>query len=410
MIMQEPIFFDIEKKLKNTKIRAGKIITPRGMIETPAFVAVGTKGTVKSLTPEQIEKTGTQVLIGNTYHLYLQPGEKIVEEAGGLGAFMNFKGPTMTDSGGFQVFSLGAGYGEGGSKFISKKEFDSNTETLSVFDENIASVHGKLAQVDEDGVTFTSHLDGSLHRFTPERSVEIQHALGADIFFAFDECTSPSASYQYQKEAMERTHDWATKSLKTHKRNIEASKRQAIFGIIQGGPYEDLRKESARAIGGMDFDGFGIGGSFTKEEVFDVLNWVSDILPEEKPRHLLGIGEPLDFFTGVEGGCDTFDCVLPTRFGRTGTLFTEDGRMIILNAEYKNDFSPIEKNCGCYACLNFTRSYIAHLFRAEEMLGATLATVHNLYFINNLVKNIRQSIFDGTFFDYKESFASRYGK
>ena len=259
-------------------------------------------------------------------------------------------------------------------------------------------------------MTFTSHLDGSLHRFTPERSVEIQHALGADIFFAFDECTSPSASYDYQRDAMERTHDWAVKSLNTHKRNIEASKKQSIFGIVQGGPYEDLRRESARVIGEMDFDGFGIGGSFTKEEVSDVLSWVSDILPAEKPRHLLGIGEPLDFFTGVEGGCDTFDCVLPTRFGRTGTLFTERGRMIILNEEYKKDFSPIEKSCGCYACVNFTRSYIAHLFRAGEMLGATLATMHNLYFINNLVKNIRQSIFDGTFFEYKESFYSSYLK
>lgn len=390
--------------------RAGKIATPRGIIETPAFSAVGTKASVKSLTPEQIRDAGTEVVLANTYHLYLEPGEEVVKKAGGLGSFMNWEGPTMTDSGGFQVFSLGAGMGSGASKFVSKKDFERNENILSVFDERIASEHGKLAQVDEEGVTFTSHLDGSLHRFTPERSIEIQHALGADIFFAFDECTSPVATYQYQKEAMDRTHDWAARSLRTHKNNIDAVGKQAIFGIVQGGPYEDLRKKSAEVIGSMDFDGFGIGGSYTKEEAGDVLQWVGAILPEEKPRHLLGIGEPLDFFTGVEGGCDTFDCVLPTRFGRTGTMFTKDGRISILNVKYREDFGPMEEGCLCYTCRNFTRSYVAHLFRGEEMLGATLTTIHNLFFINQLMKNIRESILNDTYFKFKEEFVSRYGK
>ncbi len=405
-----PIRFSIEKKNTKNFARAGKITTPHGTIETPAFVAVGTKGTVKSVTPEQIKESGIEVVMGNTYHLYLEPGEKIIKKAGGLGNYMQWKGPTMTDSGGFQVFSLGTGMGEGHSKFISKKEFEEHEKGISVFDKDLATMHGKLAQVDEEGVTFTSHLDGSLHRFTPERSVEIQHALGADMFFAFDECTSPKASYQYQKEALKRTHEWAKRSLGAHRQNVEAGKRQGIFGVLQGGPYEDLRKESARVISEMDFDGFGIGGSFTKEDVSVALLAVASILPEEKPRHLLGIGEPVDFFEGVEGGCDLFDCVLPTRFGRTGTLFTKDGRIIILNAKYRDDLSPIEEGCGCYTCRNFTRSYIAHLFRATEILGATLATIHNLFFIAHLVGNIRQSILDDRFSEFKGEFIRRYGK
>ncbi len=402
------ISFSIEKKILGKLGRAGKITTPHGEILTPAFTAVGTKGSVKSLTPEHIRDAGSQAVLANTYHLHLEPGEELVAKAGGLGTFMNWSGPTFTDSGGFQVFSLGAAFGEGSSKFISQKEFDEKVNAVVVFDENLATSHGKLAQIDEDGVTFTSHLDGSLHRFTPERSIEIQHALGADIFFAFDECTIATAPYAYQREAMERTHRWAERSLKTHRQNIRASQKQAIFGVLQGGPYEDLRKESAKSIGAMEFDGFGIGGSYTKEQLPDVLRWVNAVLPEDKPRHLLGIGEPLDIFAGVELGCDTFDCVLPTRFGRTGTLFTENGRLPIKNAKYREDFSPIEKDCACYTCQNFTRAYIAHLLRSGEMLGATLATIHNLHFINHLFERIRQSIFDGTFFELKEKFYKSY--
>ncbi len=400
--------FDIIKKTKERSARVGKIHTPHGTIETPAFIAVGTKATVKSVGPAEVKNAGIQAVLGNTYHLYLEPGEKVVEKAGGLGKFMNWSGPTFTDSGGYQVFSLGAGFNAEHSKFISKKEFDSNTTTAVLFDENIATEHGKLAQIDEDGVTFTSHLNGSLHRFTPERSIEIQHALGADIFFAFDECTSPTASYEYQKEAMERTHEWARRSLKTHRHNIEASKRQAIFGIVQGGPYEDLRKESARVIGGMDFDGFGIGGSFTKEEVANVLRWVGEILPEEKPRHLLGIGEPLDFFTGVEGGADTFDCVIPTRHGRNGSLFTKNGRVIITNAQYKESMAPLEEGCECYACTNFSTAYISHLVRNGEMFGATLCSIHNLYFLRKVVDDIRVSILEDRYLEFKDQFVVKY--
>lgn len=407
--MKSAISFAIDTKCGEI-MRAGKITTPHGVIETPAFVAVGTQATVKSVTPEQIKSTGIQTVLGNTYHLYLEPGEKIVGGAGGIGKYMGWEGPTFTDSGGFQIFSLGAGFGGGEhTKFISKKEFDEHTHTAVLFDENIATMHGKLAQIDEEGVTFTSHVNGTLHRFTPERSIEIQHALGADIFFAFDECTSPTASYEYQKQAMGRTHEWARRSLSTHRQNIGAGEKQAIFGIVQGGPYEDLRKESAEVIGEMDFDGYGIGGSFTKEEIGAALSWVTPYLSEEKPRHLLGIGEPLDFFTGVEGGGDTFDCVLPTRLGRTGTVFTKRGKMNLKKPEYREDFSPIDENCDCYTCRTFTRSYLNHLFHAKEMLGGTLLSIHNLYFTAHLVDGIRQAIIDDSYNAYKENFIRAWG-
>lgn len=416
VISMSAIIFEREKKIKKFQARTGVIKTSHGEIKTPAFVAVGTKATVKALNPEQIKSCGVQVVLGNTYHLYLEPGEKTVEKAGGLGKFMGWQGPTITDSGGYQVFSLGAGFENGKTKFVSREEFDKNTKKAVVFDENLLTVHEKLAQVDEDGVTFTSHLNGSLHRFTPERSVEIQHALGADIFFAFDECTSPLASYEYQKEAMNRTHEWAKRSLRAHRNNTGAQKKQAVFGIVQGGPYEDLRKESAKVIADMDFDGYGIGGSYTKEEVGNIWKWIGEILPPEKPRHLLGIGEPLDFFVGVEGGGDTFDCVAPTRLARNGTLYTNRGKITILNAEYREDFSPIEEGCRCYTCsprpggVNFTKSYVAHLLRSKEILGATLASIHNMYFISNLVENIRISILEDRYFEFKEEFTNGYLK
>ena len=384
--------FKIEKKIPGRLGRAGVINTPHGEIKTPAFVTVGTKATVKALTPEMVNNLGAQVVLSNTYHLYLQPGDELVAKAGGLHKFMNWSGPMMTDSGGFQVFSLGAAFGEGGvSKFALQNFAKQNLGGQAKEDPDREPI-AKLAKIDEDGVTFKSHIDGSEHRFTPERSMQIQHNLGADIIFAFDECTSPSADYDYQKQAMERTHRWAERSFNEHKK---LGGNQALFGIVQGGRHKDLREESARVIGGMDFDGFGIGGSFDKEDMGTAVGWVSAILPEDKPRHLLGIGEPEDILEGVKNGADTFDCVTPTRMARNGTLITKAGRLNILNAQYREDFTPIEEGCGCYTCQHYTRAYLAHLFRAKEMLAGTLASVHNLYFLINMTNEIREKIING---------------
>ncbi len=413
----ESFGFKIEKQLDRKLGRAGVLTTPHGKINTPAFVVVGTKATVKALSPEQVESLGAEVVLGNTYHLYLQPGEKIMKEAGGIGKFMNWKGPTMTDSGGFQVFSLGAAYGLKLSKFGKSGRSDSSKSDLGKKVSKITSVEdlhddapkkdtANLAKIDEDGVTFKSHKDGSMHRFTPERSIEIQHHIGADMIFAFDECTSPEASYEYQKEAMDRTHRWAERSLSAHKK-LESDKR-ALFGIVQGGRFEDLRRESARTISKMDFDGFGIGGSFEKKDIDAAVEWVNGILPPEKPRHLLGIGEPIDLFAAVEYGCDLFDCVAPTRIARNGSLFTAHGKINILNARFVKDFGPIDEGCKCYTCTNFTRAYLSHLFRENEILGLTLASIHNLFFIVNLVKKMRQAIFDDTFFELKKGFLATY--
>lgn len=261
------------------------------------------------------------------------------------------------------------------------------------------SQHGRLAVIDDEGVSFTSHLDGSPHRFTPERSVEIQHALGADIFFAFDECTSPSESYEYQKEAMERTHRWAERSLKAHRQNINASKSQAIFGIVQGGRHEDLRKESARAISSLGFDGIGIGGSFSKEDMRGALAAAVGELPEELPRHFLGIGEPGDILEGIYNGMDLFDCVAPTRLGRHGSIYTKHGVIHLKNEKYRTDFSPLSV---------FTRAYVSHLLRSGEMLGAVIASMHNLGFILQLVSGARQAIVDGRFNEYRADFIREY--
>lgn len=386
------INFEILKKDAKGKARAGILHTPHGDIETPAFVAVGTKGTVKGVTVPALRELGLQTIIANTYHLHLQPGSGVVKEAGGLHAFMGWDGPLLTDSGGFQVFSLGVGFGKTVSK-VTREELDVESKIATVFDEDVASQHGKLAQIDDEGVSFTSHIDGSLHRFTPERSVEIQHELGADIFFAFDECTAAEADHDYQEEAMQRTHRWAERSLRAHRQNIEAGKHQGIFGIVQGGRYEDLRRESARTLAGMDFDGYGIGGSYQKFDLDTAVGWVTDELPEDKPRHLLGIGEPEDLLTGVQQGIDLFDCVQPTRLARTGTVYGPLGKkMTLTKAEYTRDFTPIDANCRCSVCQTYSRSYLSHLFRAHEMLGATLASVHNLHFLIELVKGERVRI------------------
>lgn len=401
--------FTITDTIKNTLGRAGVLHTPHGEILTPAFVTVGTKATVKSLTPEAVLGAQAQVVLANTYHLYLQPGEDIVARAGGLGKFMNWSGPTMTDSGGFQVFSLGAAYGKEISKVV--KITDPSLMIPERFDDAAAP---SLAKIGNDGVSFKSHLDGSMHYITPEKSIQIQHALGADIIFAFDECTSPAEDLRYQEEALGRTHRWAKRCLEEHlKLNATQENQQALFGIVQGGRDERLRKESAKVISemmvdGAGFDGFGIGGSFAKEDMGTAVKWVNEVLPPEKPRHLLGIGEPEDLFMGVENGIDLFDCVAPTRQGRNGTIYTSTGKVSILNTRYRDDFTPIEEGCECYTCQNYTRAYIAHLFHGKEMLAGTLASTHNLYFLCNLVDTMREAIQDGTFFEFKKSFLEKY--
>jgi len=400
--------FQIKARAPRSGARAGLLTTPHGVIHTPAFVPVGTKANVKGILPDALLSLGAEVVLANTYHLYLAPGEKIVQDAGGLGKFMGWLGPTMTDSGGFQVFSLGAAFGKTISKFV--KEESPAEESVAIYDENVASQHGQLAIIDDEGVSFTSHLDGSLHRFTPERSVEIQHALGADIFFAFDECTSPTEPYEYQREAMERTHCWAKRSLKTHRQNIDANKRQALFGIVQGGRHEDLRKESAREIASMGFDGIGIGGSFSKEDMKGALAVAVGELPEELPRHFLGIGEPGDILEGIAQGMDLFDCVAATRIGRHGSIYTRHGIVHLKGEKYRTDFTPLDQEVRTSDVLTsgFTKAYVAHLVRSGEMLGSVICSMHNIGFIINLVKGARQAILDGRFDDYRADFVRFY--
>jgi queuine tRNA-ribosyltransferase len=404
-----PLKFTIDARTGT--VRAGTLETPHGPIKTPAFVPVGTKAGIKGVLPEQLKALGAQVVLANTYHLYLQPGEKVIEAAGGLGTFMGWDGPTMTDSGGFQVFSLGAAFGRNITKIAKGEELPNDLQEnnrVAVYDEEVQSQHGQLAVIDEEGVTFTSHLDGSLHRFTPERSVEIQHALGADMFFAFDECTAPTEPYEYQREAMERTHRWALRSLKAHRQNLNANRKQAIFGIVQGGRFEDLRSESAKEIASMDFDGFGIGGSFSKEDMEGALQAAIKELPEDKPRHFLGIGEPGDILTGVAEGMDLFDCVAATRLGRHGTIYTSRGPINLRNEEYKNDFTPLDPNVLVPGTEQFTRGYVSHLLRSKEMLGQIIASMHNLGFITQLVDGAREALLNGTFETYRKDFVTKY--
>lgn len=390
--------FTITKKEPNSLMRAGVVTTPHGQIQTPAFVVVGTKATVKGVTPEMIQQTGAQVVLANTYHLYLQPGDEIVRDAGGFPKFMGWNGPTMTDSGGFQVFSLGAAYGTKVSK-------------VAKADEEVAVDQSKAGQqlchIDEEGVTFKSHINGSLHRLTPERSMEIQWNLGADMIFAFDECTSPQAPHAYQTEALDRTHRWAKRSLARHEA-LDPENRQALFGVVQGGRFEDLRRESAQTLGAMNFDGFGIGGSFNKDDMATAVAWVNEELPEEKPRHLLGIGEPADIFAAVENGCDLFDCVTPTRHARHGLLYTYDGPINLLNSRFKTDHSLLDPETGSYTGTKYTKAYLAHLYRSKELLAATLGSVHNIHFMVQLVSGMRQAIVEGRWEGYRDSFLRRY--
>lgn len=400
----KPISFSVLKKLDGSLGRAGLITTLHGEIETPAFVSVGTKATVKAITPEQLKDLGAQVVLANTYHLYLDPGPERLEKFGGLQKFMNWSGPTMTDSGGFQVFSLGAAYGKELSKVVSITD-----PRQMLAERSLDGETPSLAKIGADGVSFRSHHDGSLHYITPEKSIDIQHHIGADIIFAFDECTSPSETFEYQEEALERTHRWAKKSLEYHKSKPNAE-TQALFGIVQGGREESLRKKSADYISSLEFDGFGIGGSFAKEDMETAVKWVNEILPEDKPRHLLGIGEPEDLLMGIENGVDLFDCVAPTRNGRGGTLYTHSGKVNIRNAEFRDDTNTLDAECDCYVCKNYSRAYLCHLFRTHEMLGGTLGSIHNLHFIVSLVKRARQAILDENFPEFKKFFLSKYLK
>ncbi|MGP9758468.1 tRNA guanosine(34) transglycosylase Tgt [Corynebacterium sp. AOP12-C2-36] len=391
--------------------RTGVIHTPHGDVHTPAFIPVGTKATVKTLTPEQVRSTGAEAVLSNAYHLYLQPGEEIVDTAGGVAAFENWHGPTYTDSGGFQVMSLGVGF---------KKVLAMDVTNLTEGDIRAAKKE-RMALVDEDGVDFRSVIDGSKHRFTPEKSMQIQHSLGADIMFAFDELTTLVDTRVYQEQSVERTHRWARRCLLEHERlTLERSHRplQSLWGVVQGAQYEDLRRKAARGLvdlsqeaedaGRRGFGGFGIGGALEKENLGTITGWVCDELPEDKPRHMLGISEPDDLFTAIAAGADTFDCVAPTRLARRGGVYTLDGRLNLMAGRHRHDFIPIDAGVGGYVCDNYTRAYIHHLLRAKEYLAGTLCTLHNIHFMVTLTNNIRRSIEDGRFEEYRDEFLGRY--
>ncbi len=398
--------FTPEATLPNGRGRTGTIHTPHGDIATPAFVVVGTKATVKAVLPESVAQVGAQAVLANAYHLYLQPGSDIVEGAGGLGRFMNWPGPTFTDSGGFQVMSLGVGF----------KKVLAMDATGVTNDDVIAAGKERLAVVDEDGVTFKSHLNGDRHRFTPEVSMRVQHELGADIMFAFDELTTLMNTRGYQEASVERTHRWAARCLAEHARLTAAradKPYQALFGVVQGAQYEDLRRRAARGLAELDvegraFDGFGLGGALEKENLGTIVGWCADELPFDKPRHLLGISEPDDFFAAVENGADTFDCVNPSRVARNSAVYTTQGRYNLLRASSRRDFGPIEDGCDCYTCAHYTKAYVHHLFKAKEMLAATLATIHNERFTVRLVDDIRASIAAGDFAAFKADFLGRF--
>jgi len=394
--------FEITARLNGSLARTGTIRTPHGEIHTPAFVVVGTQGAVKAMLPEMVAEVGAQAVLANAYHLYLRPGHELIEQAGGLGKFMNWSGPTFTDSGGFQVLSLGSGF-----KKVLAMTTDVDAEIA------IARKSSRHAWVDDDGVWFKSHLDGSRHRFTPEKSMQIQAGIGADITFAFDELTSLVDPYDYQVEALERTHAWAERSLtEVQKIRRENPKKnyQALFGVLQGANYKDLRRKTAELLGSMDFDGYGIGGALEKEMMPEIIRWVNEVLPEGKPRHLLGISEPDDLFSAIEQGVDTFDCVNPTRVARNGAAYTYDGRINVRADKYRQQFTPLDPDCDCYTCKNYTRAYICHLLRAKESLAGTLLSIHNERFTVKLVDDIRTSIQQGNFYEFKDQFLSRFYK
>lgn len=365
------IKYELLKQEKNTKARLGKLHTNYGVYDTPMFMPVGTQATVKTLSPEELKAMNSAVILSNTYHLWLRPGADIVEKAGGLHKFMNYDGPILTDSGGFQVFSL-----------------------------------AKPKDISEEGVKFKSHLDGSNLFLTPEISIGVQNKLDSDIAMSFDECIPYPASYEYAKRSTERTLRWARRG-----KEVFNNERQSLFGIVQGGEYTDLREYSAKETVKIGFDGYSIGGTSVGEGKDVMYKMIEDgicYLPEDKPRYLMGVGEPFDILEGVERGIDMFDCVLPTRIARHGNAFTRDGKMNIKNAKYKDDFAPLESDCDCYACKNYTRAYIRHLITSNETFGARLLSIHNIRFLIKLTEEIREAIKNDNFLEYKENFKRRY--
>ena len=374
--------FKIIKKSKKSRARLGVIKTTHGVIETPAFVPVATQGTVKALDSEETLKTKTQLLIANTYHLHLRPGEKTVKASGQLHKYMNWKKPLMTDSGGFQVFSLGFGKDLGVGKILNG---NGSKEIVK------EGQQPKNIKITEDGVWFNSYIDGRRIFLGPKESIKIQENLGADIILAFDECPPPNADYEYNKKSMERTHRWAKVCLGAKK------SKQALYGIVQGGKFKDLRIESARFISSLPFDGFAIGGEFgdDKKTMVKMLEWVTKELPENKPRHLLGIGQLEDIEKIIKKGVDTFDCTVPTHYARHGQAFTSHGKLDLKKASFLKDKKPLDKNCSCFVCRNYTRSYLSHLFKAHEITPLNLLTFHNLYYFNKYVEKIRTDIKNG---------------
>ena len=367
------IKFELLKESKECKARLGQLHTPHGVIETPIFMPVGTRATVKAMTPEELKDLEAQIILSNTYHLYLKPGHELVKEAGGLHKFMNWDRPILTDSGGFQVFSL-----------------------------------GDLRTIKEEGVDFRSHIDGSKHFISPEKSIEIQNALGSDIMMCFDECAPYPATYDYVKKSMERTTRWAQRCKDYH----QDWDKQGLFGIVQGGMFEDLRRQSAEDLVAMDFPGYAIGGLSVGEPrdlMCEVLDYTTPLLPKDKPRYLMGVGTPDYLFEAVIRGIDMADCVMPTRIARNGTVMTANGRLVVRNAKYKKDFGKLDPECDCYVCTNYSRAYIRHLFNVDEILGARLATIHNLHFLINLMENIREAIREDRLLEYKDEFYEKYG-
>jgi len=363
--------FEILGRCSETRARVGRLHTPHGVVETPVFMPVGTQGTVKSMDPDELTEMGARIILVNTYHLYLRPGHEIVREAGGLHAFMSWNHAILTDSGGFQVMSL-----------------------------------ADLREVRDEGVSFKSHLDGSVHFLSPERAIEIQNALGADIIMAFDECTPYPCDWEYARRAMRRTTEWARRCREAHKRPD-----QALFGIVQGGTYHDLRRESAEALVELEFPGYAIGGLSVgepRDEMLSTLELVTPLLPSDRPRYLMGVGTPEDLLESVALGIDMFDCVFPTRVARHGTVFTKGGRVIIRDAAYARDFGPLDPECKCRVCRKYSRAYIRHLIKAKEILGLRLATYHNLYFLISLMEETRKAILRGQFLAFKGDFLSRY--
>ena len=367
--------YELIKKDKYTNARVGVIHTEHGDIPTPIFMPVGTLGTVKTMTVEDLKEMDAKIILGNTYHLYLKPGMEIMRQAGGLHKFMNWDRPILTDSGGFQVFSL-----------------------------------SDMRKINENGVEFRSHIDGSKHFFTPEKSIEIQNDIHSDIMMSFDECVDARADYDYVKQSMERTIRWAKRGLDYHKEH--SHKDQSLFGIVQGGLFKDLREKSVIETTAMDFDGFSIGGlsvGETKEEMIEILNFTTPLLPENKPRYNMGVGTPDYLFESYQAGIDMADCVLPTRMARHGTALTSEGRLVVKNASFKDDFTPLDHECDCYTCINYSRAYLRHLVNVNEILGARLLSYHNLYFLLKLCENIRQAIMEDRFLEYKEEFYKKYG-